>query len=260
LVLQALTQTTDNKPLINRGLLFLLKQKDRYGVWYSTQATINVLDALIALLQNGGQTNSDNNASIFVNGKLAQTVSLSSNALITANLSNFIITGDNKIEVKQTNNASSSSVQLVSSYYSAWQTTDTEIIRRNNSSALRFSVAYDKAETKIGDEITCNVEAERMGFRGYGMLLAEIGLPPGADVDRATLDKAMIETGYAFSHYDMLPDRIIAYFQAKAGGVKFNFKFKPRYGIKAQSSPSQLYDYYNPEARVVIAPTLFGVR
>ena len=36
--------------LINRGLLFLLRSKDRYGVWYSTQATINVLDSLLVLL------------------------------------------------------------------------------------------------------------------------------------------------------------------------------------------------------------------
>ena len=39
-------------------------------------------------------------------------------------------------------------------------------------------------------EINCTVEAERIAFRGYGMLLAEIGLPPGADVDRASLEKA----------------------------------------------------------------------
>jgi hypothetical protein len=92
------------------------------------------------------------------------------------------------------------------------------------------------------------------------MLLAEIGLPPGADVDRSTLDKAMTETGYAFSHYDALPDRIIVYLWPRAGGVKFNFKFKPRYGIKAQTAVSLLYDYYNPEARVVLAPTRFVVR
>src|SRR5262249_2062342 len=38
-----------NSDLMNRGLLFLLRNKDRYGVWLSTQATINVLDTLISL-------------------------------------------------------------------------------------------------------------------------------------------------------------------------------------------------------------------
>ena len=41
-----------NEEMISRGLLSLLRQKDRYGVWYSTQATINVLDALTAVLSS----------------------------------------------------------------------------------------------------------------------------------------------------------------------------------------------------------------
>ena len=39
--------SADARSLVDRGTLFLLKQKDRYGVWYSTQATISVLDALL---------------------------------------------------------------------------------------------------------------------------------------------------------------------------------------------------------------------
>jgi uncharacterized protein YfaS (alpha-2-macroglobulin family) len=48
LAVQALTRadrTTETDRLVRSGILFLLRQKDRYGVWYSTQGTINVLDA-----------------------------------------------------------------------------------------------------------------------------------------------------------------------------------------------------------------------
>src|SRR5581483_4476358 len=41
------SDTTGN--LINPALLFLIKQKDRYGVWYSSQATVRVLHTLIIL-------------------------------------------------------------------------------------------------------------------------------------------------------------------------------------------------------------------
>src|SRR5262249_51706660 len=41
-----------DEDLINRGLLFLLRNKDRYGVWHSTQATINTLDTLIELSES----------------------------------------------------------------------------------------------------------------------------------------------------------------------------------------------------------------
>ena len=53
IVLQALSADSaaspDSDPLISRGLLFLLRNQDRYGIWYSTQATINVLNAIASL-------------------------------------------------------------------------------------------------------------------------------------------------------------------------------------------------------------------
>ena len=90
------------------------------------------------------------------------------------------------------------------------------------------------------------------------MVLAEIGIPPGADVDRNSLEKAKTESN--LSNYDILPDRIVFYMWSKAGGTKFNFKFKPRYGINAQTPASMVYDYYNPEAKATVAPLKFEVK
>jgi hypothetical protein len=92
------------------------------------------------------------------------------------------------------------------------------------------------------------------------MLLAEVGLPPGADVDRASIERAMKEAGSGLSRYDILPDRLVFYLWPHAGGTRFDFKFRPRYGINALTAPSQIYDYYNPEARAVVAPTRFVIR
>ena len=92
------------------------------------------------------------------------------------------------------------------------------------------------------------------------MLLAEIGLPPGADVDRASLESAMKSSGWTISQYDVLPDRVIVYLWPRAGGIDFDFKFRPRFGMTAKAAPSVVYDYYNPEARAVVAPATFVVR
>ena len=109
--------------------------------------------------------------------------------------------------------------------------------------------------------MTCSVEDERVGARGYGMLLGEVGLPPGADVDRASLERAMEESGWTFSRYDVLPDRVVVYFWPRPGAAtRVRFKFRPRYRLNALTAPSQLYDYYNPEARSVVRPTRFVIR
>jgi hypothetical protein len=261
-----------NGDLVNRGLLFLLRNKDRYGVWLSTQATINVLDTLISLNEGEVATSgATGGAEIVVNGKRVSSVAMPPGGQlsdpITVDLSSFLSRGDNRVEIRRSGNTARASAQLVETHYQPWEqgaADRRENLKLRNSSALRLAVNYDKLEAKIGEEIVCNVTAERIERYGYGqqfgMMLAEIGLPPGADVDRESLDRAAGGSGGSLNHYDVLPDRVIVYLWPRAGGLKFSFKFKPRYGVKAQTAPSALYDYYNPEARVVIAPSRVVVK
>jgi uncharacterized protein YfaS (alpha-2-macroglobulin family) len=257
-----------NSDLMNRGLLFLLRNKDRYGVWLSTQATINVLDTLISLNEVEAATSGvTGTAEIAVNGKRVTSVAMPPGGQlsnpITVDLSSFLNRGNNRVEIRRSGNANRASAQLVETHYEPWEqgaAERRENFRLRNSSALRLAVNYDKLEAKIGEEIVCNITAERIGHQGYGMMLAEIGLPPGADVDRESLERAAKESDWSLNHYDVLPDRVIVYLWPPAGGLKFSFKFKPRYGVNAQTAPSALYDYYNPEARVLIAPSRIVVR
>ena len=90
------------------------------------------------------------------------------------------------------------------------------------------------------------------------MLLAEIGLPPGADVDRSSLETALKD--WSVMQYDVLPDRIVLYLWPSAGGVDFDIRFRTRFGLAAKTAPSVIYDYYNPESRVVVPPVKFRVK
>jgi uncharacterized protein YfaS (alpha-2-macroglobulin family) len=275
LVVQALTgycslQTSkceSESKLAAGALLFLLQQKDRYGVWYSTQTTINVLDALLLVLttQSQAQTNSETQptADVVVNDRLVETIKLpvAGNRLvspITVNISKSLHTGKNTILIKRADGLPFASVQALASFYEPWKGTASNTETRAHD--LRLQAKCDKTEGKVGDEFNCHVEAERIAFRGYGMMLAEIGIPPGADVDRSSLETAMKGSGWVINQYDVLPDRVVVYLWPYAGGAKFDFKFRPRFGLHAKSAASVLYDYYNPEARAVVPPFTFTVK
>ena len=261
-------EQTKGSPLIQRSLLFLLQNKDRYGVWHSTQATVNALDALLAAEAiNNLPAGSAHQAEILVNGKAATSVEIPSgnklSAPIAVDLSPFIGGGAQQIEVRRPGNASIATAQLVVSHYRPWtalRIAEAYSPETNVANSMLLKVKYDRNELKIGEEVVCNVEAARVGRSGYGMMLAEIGLPPGAEVDRASLESAVRDSNYGINQYDVLPDRIVVYLWTQNGGARFSFKFKLRYGIKAQSAPSLLYDYYNPEAKAVIKPTRFLVK
>jgi len=242
-----------------------LKNKDQYGVWYSTQATVDVLQTLIRQLEAGSPDASRVPLRIFVDGKPGPALSSSSDARqLTpqrADLTPFLSPGKHTIELRSGTSAHASAY-VNASYYLPW--TDPTVIGSSvpsgDAESLRYSVKFDRSAASVGDLIQCTVHAERVGFRGYGMMLAEVGLPPGADVDRASLNSAVSSSGWDLQSYEVQPDRAVFYLWPRAGGTTFSFTFKPRFAMTAQSSESVLYDYYNPEARASLPPARFVVK
>jgi len=254
-VLQLLMKTADKnsqtESLIAKATMYLLKNKDRYGVWYSTQTTINVLDAFLVSLSEGA----NQKISISLNDEILRDFDVESDQIepIIFDLSDKLI-DTNRLKITSSNN-SALMAQVVSTHYIDWR--DAENL--NQTRGLSLDYKCDKQQANIMDEIICSVEVKRTSYPYYGMLLAEIGLPPGADVDRAALEKIR-EANWSVSRYEVLPDRIIFYMWASPQGTKFDFKFKPRYGINAQTPASFVYDYYNEEAKAIVAPLKFDIR
>ncbi|HEX7295864.1 MAG TPA: hypothetical protein VF251_08955, partial [Pyrinomonadaceae bacterium] len=190
-------QATVNDDLISSGLLFLLREKDRYGVWYSGQATINVLNTLLMI--TGAAANTNDSVDVVVNNQKIDSIPLPANqqmvSPIMIDLTSAIKAGSNIVELKRSATGSVASVQIVGTYWTPWTTTATGDAN-TDSSGLRLNTRCDKTDARVMEQITCRVKVERVGSRGYGMLLAEIGLPPGADIDRASLDAA-IKTNWA---------------------------------------------------------------
>ena len=264
LVVQLLTRVAklDAKPVgetASKGLIFLLKNKDRYGVWYSTQTTVNVLDAFLAILSTDSATKPQT-IRVAVNGVNLPDIEVAADRVdpINVDFAGKLSSASNTVEVRSPS-GSPVMAQVVATHYIDWRDSQSASVTANASRALRLDYKCDKAGAVIMEEVSCSVEAERMGFKGYGMLLAEIGTPPGADVSRESLEAAL-QSDWSLSRYDILPDRIVLYMWSKAGGTKFNFKFRPRYGINAQTPASIVYDYYNPEAHATAIPLRFNVK
>jgi hypothetical protein len=146
--------------------------------------------------------------------------------------------------------AGGATAELVTSYYVPWPEEETRSAEDEN---LSLRVAFDTQEAEVGERVTCTVFASRVAFRGYGMMLAEIGLPPGAELDVASIERSIEKHGW----YEKQPDRVVFYLWSRPGGTELSFEFSPRFSGEIVSVPSVLYDYYNPEAEVVVPPARF---
>ena len=265
----AAEQNSDLQSLIEQGLIFLILNKDGDGAWYSGQTTVNVLEAFLLLGQSPGARRPAqmNTAEITVNGEKAGSVKLPGPDEVVAplqiGLAKFLKPGHNQVSISRTGESQTASVQAVARYYIPWDQSTAKNksgVRTGDSDALALQVDYDRTTIQHDEVIRCKVHAERIGFRGYGMLLAEIGLPPAAVVDRDSLAQAMAGNTWEISQYEIQPDRLVVYLWPKAGGTDFEFAFRPRYGMNALTAPSILYDYYNPEAQVVVQPSRIEVQ
>ena len=76
-------------------------------------------------------------------------------------------------------------------------------------------------------------------------------------MDRASLEEAKRRNAWLQS-YEIQPDRLIVYLWP-GSQASFSFRFQPRFAMSARSAASEVYDYYNPDARALAQPVKFVV-
>jgi len=245
----------DLTALLQRGTLFLLKNTDSSGAWPSSQETVRALLALIEI--SGAAANKGpSEVEILVNGVSAGLIALdrgrqtvSGPAIVQ--VSHLLRPGANELSIRS-DGTEPVQLQFNASWYEPWTRP-----RTVNEFAMQTELSTTKA--RVNEAVTCRVKITRSAFRGYGMMIAEIGLPPGVEVDRGTLASVTDDPKSGVDSFEVAPDHVTFYVWPRASDSSFQFVFRPRFAMKARMAPSVLYDYYNPDERVFLVPKTFSV-
>jgi hypothetical protein len=250
------TNGTDSElsTLIDRGVLFLFRNAGPDGAWPTTQSTVQVLNALLSVWK-GVERRTQTTMLLSVNKHTGTPVVLKPADVVQGpvaiDISRFVRSGGvNQISFSGAGDAVMQ-VQATASWYEPWSNPE-------RAKTLSFAVNCTPSTLRINQLNECDVSAGRSSFRGYGMLIASVGLPPGADVDRGGLT-ALVETG-AIDSFEIAPDHVEIYLWPQAAGAHFKFGFRPRFAMHAKAAQSVLFDYYNPDERVVLQPLEFQVK
>jgi hypothetical protein len=232
----------------------------------------NVLEAIVAAMpsasESAGSSVAATEATVTVNGHALPSIQLPpTNAVVgpvTLEIAELLHAGTNRVQIVREANARPANDSVMNaaaftSYYVPWKdssATTEDNLQLGESRSLRLKVAFDQNNPANGETVRCHAEAERIGFRGYGLMIPEVGLPPGADVDREFLDLARATSVLS---YEVHPDKVVFYLWPSPGGDKFEFHLRPRYRMEVATAPSILYDYYNPESHATVQPVRFSV-
>ena len=241
--------------LIDRGALFLLKNSDRGGAWMTTQATVRALTALLDTW--AGRGSQPARLTLSVNGVPAGEIAIPDgpgvHGAITHDISSLLKPGmENEVSIAAAG-LTALQVQLNAAWYEPWA-------KERQSPELRLETRFSALKASVNQAVACDVVVSRPHFRGYGMVIAEIGLPPGAEVDRGTLESVVGNYKTGVDSYEVAPDHVTFYIWPCAADSRFQFLFRPRFAMNARAAQSVLYDYYNPDEHSVLPPDRFTVQ
>jgi uncharacterized protein YfaS (alpha-2-macroglobulin family) len=242
--------------LTNKAITYLIRSKDSFGTWQTTQATVWALKTLLLALKQAAQE-IDATVTVQINGKQAASFRITQadyDVVRQVDARQSIREGKNDVRIAL-DGKGSALYQIVAKYYIPW-----DQVKRPPQELLDITVNYDRTSLAMNDIITATVQVTNNDPRAANMIVVDLGLPPGFEVLGEDLQKLVSEKTIQKS--TIAARQIIVYLDKLAPHkpLTFSYRLRAKYPIKAATPASKVYRYYNPEISATAKPVAIEVR
>jgi hypothetical protein len=234
---------------VEGAISWLIGHKDPQGNWgYSTQATVLTLKLLLESLRgDAGDTDADVTVLLRDAGgpwteiETRHFDAFNKDVLWQVDLSGLAIEGDNEVELRYAG-VGNLMWQLVSSYHVPW-----EIVGEPAEGPVSIDVAYDRTQLAVNDTVTVTVTVTLHDAAQSGMILVDLGRPPGFTLH--TEDLANLRSEGTIAEYETTDRQILIYLDPLTPEVPkvFTYRLTADYPIEATVPGSTAAPYYNGE-------------
>ena len=201
-------------------LNYLIAAKDPNGTWYSTQATTLALQALLDA-QKGSTQKVNAELSVFCNGEHVAGLAIdedNSDVVHFVSLKPRVREGSNEVRITF-DGEGTSLYQITSKYYLPWKGGP------EGREAVDIDIEYDKTELAVDDMVTANVTVRNVTPARMGMVLVDIGIPPGFEVQAG--DLAELVGSRIIQKYTLTGRQVIIYLEELAAGQEVELTYRP---------------------------------
>ncbi len=250
MAVQALLRAGVEQDTAQAALDWIVAQRDSYGAFYTTQATIQALKALLAAAEVGGE-GGPASVTAAIDGERAQTIEIDdANGDVVQQVRFDDLTAGSVLTLEAAGERALQA-QVIVEYYLPWDVAGQEQAEQEE---MRVDVAYDRTELALNDTVNVEAEVELLAAGTAGTVLVDVGVPPGFSVRTDDLD-ALVEQD-VIERYELTGRQIIFYLTNVSSGQVYTlpYRLQARYPLRAQTPASQAYDYYTPERRDVQPP------
>ena len=188
---------------------------------------------------------------VTVNGKQAGSFKITkddSDVLRQADAKSLVKPGANTVEITF-DGKGAPAYQISSVYYLPWAK-----VKPAPDQLISINVDFDRTDLAEIDTVTSSVSVKFNGKGTAGMVIVDLGTPPGFQVLTEDLDELVKKN--VFQKYNMTGRQAIIYIEELKAGqeVKFDYHMRAKFPIKARVPKSSVYRYYNPEVRADSPP------
>jgi len=258
LAAHALMRGGKNLPLAQDALAFIIKSKDSWGTWGSTQATIWSLKALMLSATAGDVRDARATVNVALNGRTPQSFQFTPETADVVRVVTFddVNLGENRISIDVAGQGSLM-YQVTAIYYLPWSVAPPE---PEPVGLLSVDINYDRTNIEVDDLVTVNVRARLTRPGTAKMILLDLGIPPGFTVQADDLN-ALVEQA-VIARYELTGRQIILYIEnfSSDKALDIKYRLKARFPLRAKTQPYSAYDYYNPDQQTNVQPTLVTVQ
>ncbi len=259
LVAYALLRASTHPDAATGALSYLVQAKDSWGTWGTTQATILSLKALLLASEAQGRAEGDARLSVSLNNELTQEIAINPENADVVHVVTFDTGiwpgGENEVQI-ELEGGGNLMYQVATHYYVPWdQVPDTP----EGEELLTIDVGYDRTQLAVNDEVTVDVGV-RLNEEGVvRMALVDLGVPPGFTVLTEDLSQ-LVEKGL-IARYEIAGRQVIVYLEdfTSEAPLRFSYRMRARFPMRAQTPASMAYDYYNPQKLAMRAPVVVTV-
>jgi uncharacterized protein YfaS (alpha-2-macroglobulin family) len=234
---------------VDRAIAYLLANKDSFGNWYSTQATILSLKALLGYGEKAGQK-VRGTALALVDGREVARVKVAPDveALQVIDLPQATTPGAHKVELRF-EGSGQIGYQIVGRWWEPRQIAAA-------SPELEVTAHLDKSSAKPGDTIVEDVRVTPKSG-ALDMPIVTAGLPPGFDVDGDELQRLVREK--IVDKVQKGPRELTLYLSRIDKPLSLKLRLTSRFPEKVQLPAPTAYEYYRPERRAAGTPLTVSV-
>ncbi len=254
LAVLALSKSKRNPNLVKSALAWLVQNKGPGGLWYSTQATVLALKALLA----GTSTPADTRREVEVRlGQLKQTITIPADqgdVLKQLDLTPYLKEGTNKLRLREITDTGAN--YQVTFRYHVPEAASPEPA----SPQLGINLTYDRKEVMLGEQVKATVKISNRMKQEAAMVMIDLPVPAGFSVASSDFEELLNKK--AIARYQVSSGQVLVYLHGLAVGqpLELTYHLTATTPVKVSARGARVYEYYAPEREARTAGVAMSVK